>query len=85
MRFSSFVSVEPAWKGVFLATVMLSSLMAESLLNNQYEYHLYRISMQVRSAIIHAIYVKALTLSGYARGQYTTGEIVNLMSVDTQR
>ncbi|XP_022645623.1 canalicular multispecific organic anion transporter 2-like isoform X2 [Varroa jacobsoni] len=76
---------EPAWKGVFLATVMLSSLMAESLLNNQYEYRLYRISMQVRSAIIHAIYVKALTLSGYARGQYTTGEIVNLMSVDTQR
>lgn len=59
--------------------------MCESLLNGQYEYYINVLAMRVRSAVIHEIYVKALKLSGQARGQFTTGEIVNLMSVDTQR
>ncbi|KAL3254640.1 hypothetical protein MRX96_054164 [Rhipicephalus microplus] len=50
-----------------------------------YDYRIYVISMRMRSAMINAIYKKALALSSVARGQYTTGEIVNLMSVDTQR
>ncbi|OQR74446.1 multidrug resistance-associated protein 1-like [Tropilaelaps mercedesae] len=82
----SFIqSDEPTWKGVFLASIMLFSSMAESLLNSQYEYRIYLIGMRVRSAVIHAIYTKTLGLSGPARNQFTTGEIVNLMSVDTQR
>lgn len=76
---------DPVWKGVFLASLMLFSSMGESLLNAKYDYHINVLAMRVKSAVIHEIYIKALKLSGQARGQFTTGEIVNLMAVDTQR
>ncbi|KAL5019771.1 hypothetical protein ScPMuIL_002663 [Solemya velum] len=41
--------------------------------------------MRIRSALISAVYKKALTMSSEARKEKTVGEIVNLMSVDCQR
>ncbi|KAI9598139.1 hypothetical protein BDF19DRAFT_433612 [Syncephalis fuscata] len=41
--------------------------------------------MNVRTAMSTAIYRKALRLSNASRQKYTTGEIVNMMSVDAQR
>lgn len=76
---------DPLWKGIFLASVILFSSMFESLMNSQYEYRIYRLAMRTRSALTHAVYIKALKLSSQAKGQFTTGEIVTLMSVDTQR
>lgn len=76
---------DPTWKGIFLAFLMLIFPLAESILNNQYEYRIYRIGMRVRAALTYAIYAKALRLSSQARGQFTTGEIVTLMSVDSQK
>ncbi|XP_028966466.1 multidrug resistance-associated protein 1 [Galendromus occidentalis] len=64
---------------------MLFSAMLESILTGQYEYRIYRLAMRVRSALTYAVYCKALKLSSQARGQFTTGEIVTLMSVDSQR
>lgn len=52
---------------------------------NYYFYVMFMIGMRVRTALISAIYRKALTLSNTARKMTTTGEIVNLMSVDAQR
>ncbi|KAK8778644.1 hypothetical protein V5799_020015 [Amblyomma americanum] len=82
----AFVSSnDPMWRGLLFAFTMFFSAMLESILNGQYDYRIYVISMRMRSAMINAIYQKALVLSSVARGQFTTGEIVNLMSVDTQR
>ncbi|KAK8766469.1 hypothetical protein V5799_006750 [Amblyomma americanum] len=82
----AFVSSnDPLWRGLLFAFTMFFSAMLESILNGQYDYRIYVISMRMRSAIINAIYKKALVLSSVARGEYTTGEIVTLMSVDTQR
>lgn len=75
--------LEPLWKGIFLAFMMLLVNMLESMLNNQFEYRIQLTGMRVRSALTHAIYCKALRLSAHAKGQFTTGEIVTLMSVDT--
>lgn len=41
--------------------------------------------MKIRSALISLIYKKALVISNTARKGNTVGEIVNLMSIDTQR
>ncbi|CAI8018867.1 Multidrug resistance-associated protein 1, partial [Geodia barretti] len=41
--------------------------------------------MRMRSAIVAAIYKKALCLNNKSRREKTVGEIVNLMSVDAQR
>ncbi|KAJ3122072.1 Multidrug resistance-associated protein 1 [Nowakowskiella sp. JEL0407] len=41
--------------------------------------------MRIRGAIVSAIYRKALHLSNASRQSSTTGEIVNLMSVDAAK
>nr|XP_037273420.1 multidrug resistance-associated protein 1-like [Rhipicephalus microplus] len=78
-------SDDPAWHGTLFSFTMFFASMAESLFNSQYEYRIFLVSMRMRSAMINAIYRKALTLSSSAKGRFTTGEIVNLMAVDTQR
>ncbi|XP_077530619.1 multidrug resistance-associated protein 1-like [Haemaphysalis longicornis] len=78
-------SDEPSWHGVLYATAMFFASMSESLFNGQYEYRIQLVPMRMRSALINAIYRKALTLSSASKGSFTTGEIVNLMAVDTQR
>lgn len=41
--------------------------------------------MRIRSALISLIYKKSLVISNNARKESTVGEIVNLMSIDTNR
>lgn len=43
------------------------------------------VGYRVRTALISAIYRKALTISNAAKRNTTVGEIVNLMAVDAQR
>ena len=38
----------------------------------------------MRSAVITAIYKKTLTISNVERREFSTGEITNLMSIDSQ-
>ncbi|XP_064490246.1 multidrug resistance-associated protein 1-like [Ornithodoros turicata] len=78
-------SDDPIWKGLLFAFTMFFASMVESLLNGQYDYRIFCVAMRMRSAIINAVYQKTLKLSSTARSKFTTGEIVTLMSVDTQR
>ncbi len=64
---------------------MFVSSTIESLLNAQYDYHIFTLAMRIRSCLISVIYRKVLKLSPNGRKVFTTGEIVNIMSVDTQR
>lgn len=76
---------EPYWRGFLYASIMFFSSMFESIFNNQYEFKIYSIAMRIRSCIISAVYRKSLLLSNQAKRNFTVGEIVNLMAVDTQR
>lgn len=76
---------DPLWQGFFYVGLMFSAAVAESILNNLYEYNLALTAMKMRSAVTDAIYQKALRLSPTARNQFTTGQITNLMSVDANR
>lgn len=51
----------------------------------QYLHRMYLTGMKVRTALISAIYRKSLLLSNAAKRESSTGEIVNLMSVDVQK
>lgn len=55
------------------------------MLNGQHQYLCFLVGYRIRTALISAIYRKALTLSNGAKRNTTVGEIVNLMSVDAQR
>ena len=73
------------WKGYFFAGLLLATTLTQSILLNQYFVRMYMVSMKIRTALISAIYRKALVMSNSARKESTVGEIVNLMSVDVQR
>ncbi|KAG1680871.1 Multidrug resistance-associated protein 1 [Nymphon striatum] len=82
----SFISSnEPQWKGLLYVVVLFSTAELQSIFLSRYFYHMFAVAMEIRSALIVAIYKKALSLSNEERKLATVGEIVNLMSIDTQR
>lgn len=86
MSFGSFgVNTEPLWHGYFYAILLFISPTIESILNSQFDFQIYVLSMDIKSCFTSLIYKKIYTLSSTSRNRFSTGEIVNLMSIDTQR
>uniref|UniRef100_A0A914W5V4 Uncharacterized protein n=1 Tax=Plectus sambesii TaxID=2011161 RepID=A0A914W5V4_9BILA len=76
---------QPLWKGVFVAFLMFAASSVESLITNRYYHEFCRGGFNVKSILYPAIFSKALRLSNASRKLKTSGEIVNLISVDTNR
>lgn len=73
------------WHGIFYAAALFAVAALKSMLK-KHNYHITSIvALRVRTAIIGAVYGKALVLSNAARKEATVGEIVNLMAVDAHR
>ena len=73
------------WHGYVLATGLFVAAVVQSVCLHQYFHRVMKTGLRLRSAIVTAVYSKSLVLSNTARQSTTTGEIVNLMSVDAQR
>ncbi|CAL7934381.1 unnamed protein product [Xylocopa violacea] len=76
---------EPMWKGYLYAVLLLVTATFQTLILSQYFHRMFLVGLRIRTALIAAIYRKALRMSNAARKESTVGEIVNLMSVDAQR
>ncbi|XP_046739582.1 multidrug resistance-associated protein 1 isoform X10 [Diprion similis] len=76
---------EPLWKGYFYAVLLFLTATVQTLVLSQYFNRMFLVGLRIRTALIAAIYRKALRMSNAARKESTVGEIVNLMSVDAQR
>ncbi|OAD61579.1 Multidrug resistance-associated protein 1 [Eufriesea mexicana] len=76
---------EPLWKGYFYAILLFVTAIFQTLILSQYFHRMFLVGLRIRTALIAAIYRKALRMSNSARKESTVGEIVNLMSVDAQR
>ncbi|CAK6969621.1 multidrug resistance-associated protein 1 [Scomber scombrus] len=83
----SFVnnSSAPSWQGFFYTALLFICTCVQSLILQKYFHVCFVSGMRLRTAIIGAVYRKALVISSAARRTSTVGEIVNLMSVDAQR
>ncbi|XP_075676248.1 multidrug resistance-associated protein 1-like isoform X2 [Dermatophagoides pteronyssinus] len=83
----SFISTnnEPLWHGFFYASLMFLSPALESIMSNQYEYWISIVVLRARISIISIIYKKSLRMSNLSRAQYSSGEVTNIMSVDSER
>lgn len=78
-------SNDPIWKGFVLAVGLLVTKIFSIFILSQFERLNLTTCMQMKYALIGAIYKKSLKLSSEAKQRFTTGEIVNLMSVDCER
>uniref|UniRef100_A0A8C4Z3A9 ATP-binding cassette, sub-family C (CFTR/MRP), member 6a n=1 Tax=Gadus morhua TaxID=8049 RepID=A0A8C4Z3A9_GADMO len=75
----------PLWKGYFYATLIFLLSCLQSLFNHQYMYTCFTVGMRVKTAVMGLVYRKSLVINSSARRTCTVGEIVNLVSADTQK
>ncbi|XP_008413223.1 multidrug resistance-associated protein 1 isoform X2 [Poecilia reticulata] len=78
-------SSAPSWQGYFYTALLFICTCVQSLILQRYFHVCFVSGMRLRTAIVGAVYRKALVISNAARRTSTVGEIVNLMSVDAQR
>nr|QFR37209.1 ABC transporter [Cyberlindnera americana] len=71
--------------GFLLAGALFIVCLTQVVLFNKYFLTIYEALLGTKGAMLSMIYQKALTLSPEAKKERTTGDIVNLMSVDVQR
>ena len=76
---------EPAWRGYLYAGLLFGIASTQTLFLAQYFHRMFLVGLRIRTALISAIFRKALVMSNSARKESTVGEIVNLMAVDAQR
>ncbi|XP_061564507.1 ATP-binding cassette sub-family C member 3 isoform X2 [Cololabis saira] len=75
----------PAWWGYTLAFLMFFTALLQTLVLHRHFHYCFVTGMNVRTALIGAIYRKSLVITNAAKRSSTVGEVVNLMSVDAQR
>nr|XP_023677559.1 multidrug resistance-associated protein 1-like [Paramormyrops kingsleyae] len=75
----------PLWKGYFYAAAMFLLLCLQSLFRHQYMYACFTVGMRVKTAVMGLVYRKSLVINSAARRTCTMGEIINLVSADTQK
>lgn len=72
-------------KGFSIAFAMFLVSVIQTACLHQYFHRVFEVGMKIKSSLTSVIYQKSLVLSSEERGAKSTGDIVNLMSVDTQR
>ncbi|RZC64644.1 hypothetical protein C5167_008337 [Papaver somniferum] len=71
--------------GYIIALAFLSAKMVEVIAQRQWIFGARQLGMRLRAALVSHIYKKGLHLSSQSRQKHSSGEIINLMSVDINR
>ncbi|XP_072165776.1 ATP-binding cassette sub-family C member 10-like [Diadema setosum] len=76
---------EPMRYGYYYALGLFLSTFLSAMLGTHFNYQITKIQVRVRAALITTIYRKSLAVSATTLSAFTTGQIVNFMSVDAGR
>ena len=76
---------QPSTMGYYYVLGLFLSNVTMSLCLRQYFWWCYRVGLRLRSAVITSVYQKSLVISTSSLQHRTTGEITNLMAVDSSR
>ncbi|GJP66069.1 hypothetical protein CLOP_g22972 [Closterium sp. NIES-67] len=72
-------------EGLVLVVVLLLAKATETAVGHQYNFQAQSLGLDIRAALVGALYHKGLRLSSRAKQRHTVGEVVNYMSTDVQR
>jgi ATP-binding cassette subfamily C (CFTR/MRP) protein 1 len=75
----------PLSHGIFLTFLVTASQLVMTFCLRHYFFKCYLTGLQIRSAVVMAVYNKALVLKSSERQSRSLGEITNLVSIDAQR
>ncbi|TRY63252.1 hypothetical protein TCAL_05777 [Tigriopus californicus] len=75
---------EETWKGVLFASVTFITSILFTILFNIPNQLMTGLAVKLRNGLVTAIYKKSLRLSNEARQEFSSGEIINFSSVDSQ-
>ncbi len=75
----------PVSRGAWCALGLFASTLLSSVLRNIFVFEVSKVALSARASLVSAIYSKALQVSGSSLAGFTLGEVVNLMSTDTDR
>ncbi|OXA39170.1 multidrug resistance-associated protein 1 [Folsomia candida] len=78
-------STEEFWKGYLYSGLLILCSILQTIFGVQHLKRMMLLGMRTRTVLSSAIYRKSLIITSAAKRDTTAGEIVNLMSVDTQR
>ncbi|CAL1534987.1 unnamed protein product [Lymnaea stagnalis] len=74
-----------SYKGYLFALGLFLTTFLGTLCSTQFDYNVQVVAYKMRSALVTTIYRKSLLVSGVAQSRFSSGEIVNFMSTDTDR
>eukprot|EP01065_Artemidia_motanka_P023285 TRINITY_DN277_c0_g2_i2.p1 TRINITY_DN277_c0_g2~~TRINITY_DN277_c0_g2_i2.p1 ORF type:complete len:1661 (+),score=534.27 TRINITY_DN277_c0_g2_i2:110-5092(+) len=77
--------VDDQWRGYWLVGILTVSGVVQTAVLHQYFFLVFRVGQRLRSAVVTAVYNKAMRLSASSRQKQAVGKIVNLMSADATR
>ncbi len=86
-RLVSFVenrNTDIKW-GYFYTALLTASTLSSALCNVHFNLLVYELNLQVRAALVAAIYRHSHAMSSISLGAFTQGEIINFMGTDTDR
>lgn len=75
----------PVSRGVWCALGLFASTLLSSVLGNIFVFEVSKVALSARAALVSAIYAKSLRVSSCSLAGFSLGEVVNLMSTDTDR
>lgn len=73
------------WHGLAMVLGLFITAFLTAIINGLYFKNTFLVGFRIRTALVSAIYRKALRISSNAKKDTTVGEVVNLMAVDAQR
>ena len=76
---------QPVSVGIAIAGIMFVASLVQTITLHQYFQSSFETGMRIRASLTAAIYKKSMRLSNEGRAAKSTGDIVNLQAVDTQR
>merc|ERR550519_1464188 len=73
------------WLCFFTTSLIFFTTAIQTVILSQYFYRMYLIGIWTKASLISAVYRKSLVVTASAKKDTSSGEVVNLMSVDCQR